>query len=70
MFDKESVDTTHWKFFFEDSEGNHCSASLHLPFDAGWSDVLERFVLFLSTVYGYDISGKMQQEPITPFTQK
>jgi hypothetical protein len=64
------VDTTNWKFCSEDSEGNIFNASINLPFDAGWSDVLERFVLFLSTVYGYDISGKMQQQVDIPFTQK
>ena len=70
MFDKEFVDTTHWRFFSEDTEGNNFNANIKLPYDASWSDVLERFVLFLSTVYGSDISQKMQQEPITPFTQK
>lgn len=64
------MDTTNWKFFSTDSEDNHFSASIHLPFDAEWSEVLERFVLFLSTVYGYDISQKMQQEQTNPFTQK
>jgi len=63
-------DTNNWKFSQEDNDGNHFSASLQLPFDASWNEVLDRFVLFLSSVYGYDISQKMQQEPITPFTQK
>jgi hypothetical protein len=70
MFDQKFVDTVHWKFFSEDLEGNSFNANIKLPFDASWSEVLERFVLFLSTVYGYDISQKMQQEPITPFTQR
>ena len=64
------LDTNHWKFFQEDNDGNHLSASLQLPYDASWNEVLDRFVLFLSAVYGYDISGKMQQEQVIPFTQK
>lgn len=63
-------DTNHWKFFQEDNDGNHFSASIQLPYDASWNDVLDRFVLFLSAVYGYDISEKMLQETDTPFTQK
>ena len=70
MFDKSFEDTTHWRFFSEDPEGNNFNANIKLPYDAGWSDVLERFVLFLSTVYGYDISQKMQQQVDVPFTQK
>lgn len=70
MFDKSFEDTTNWRFVSTDPEGNNFSASIHLPFDASWSDVLERFVLFLSTVYGYDISQKMQQQVEIPFTQK
>jgi hypothetical protein len=63
-------DTNHWKFFQEDNDGNHFSASIQLPYDASWNDVLDRFVLFLSAVYGYDISEKMLQETDIPFTQK
>ena len=63
-------DTNHWKFFQEDNDGNHFSASLQLPYDASWNEVMDRFVLFLSAVYGYDISEKMLQETDTPFTQK
>jgi len=70
MPDKEFVDTTNWRFVSTDSEGNNFAASIHLPFDSSWSDVLERFVLFLSTVYGYDVSGKMRQQEDVPFTQR
>jgi len=63
-------DTNHWKFFQEDNDGNHFSASLQLPYDASWNEVMDRFVLFLSAVYGYDISEKMLQETDTHFTQK
>jgi hypothetical protein len=63
-------DNVGWKFSQEDSDGNHFSASLQLPYDASWNEVMDRFVLFLSAVYGYDISEKMLQETDTPFTQK
>lgn len=64
------MDTTNWKFFSTDPEDNHFAASVHLPYDASWSEVLERFVLFLSTVYGYDISEKMQLKTETLFPEK
>jgi hypothetical protein len=56
MNDKET-----WEFTFKDCEGNIFTFTFDTDKEAGykWTEVLDKFIVFLERIYGYEIASKI-----------
>lgn len=65
----ENQDTEFYTFRYEDPEGRVISHSVPIYEGAPWTRALGEFLVFLSSVYGYDLQSRVDMKGLDWFEQ-